>query len=283
MRFMSDAQRMLHAWFAEAGFTTGLHDLDARPRPARAHPRRRWAPLLAAVDAATERLFEATRGGTRYLRAEAEQRARRLIALVVEEATQVGLGHLQREHHSRRGAHAQRAVGHDRLRLQGLARQRLPDGRRGGHADRRRPAHPPGPQAPTAPSPASPTAPTRPPRAAWWPTATSTACSRTSSTCTIWAAARAWCTPPSRPPRPATCSAGWSRRWRTWWAWPTAACATASCGRCSTSTAATAWTPPGCSVAAPRPTPTCRARPWRRPRGPPSAGSFARRATPCGG
>jgi DNA-directed RNA polymerase II subunit RPB1 len=99
MRFMSDAQRMLHAWMAEAGFTTGLHDMVLAQ-----HIRRRirfiLGDLLDVVDAASSALFDVTRDATRFIRNEAEQRARKLVSSLVEEATQLGLGYMANEHDS---------------------------------------------------------------------------------------------------------------------------------------------------------------------------------------
>jgi DNA-directed RNA polymerase beta' subunit len=99
MQFMSDAQRVLHAWMSEAGFTTGLHDMILA-RPVRRRIRFLFDNIIDVVDAANAALFQATREATRFIRAEAEQRARKMLSAVVEEATQLGLGHMARDHDS---------------------------------------------------------------------------------------------------------------------------------------------------------------------------------------
>ena len=99
MRFMSDAQRVLHAWMAEAGFTTGLHDLVMR-QDVRDRVRFILTHIMSLVDRASCVLFTKTEGGTRYVQSETEQRVRAMVSNVVEEATQVGLGYLSKEHDS---------------------------------------------------------------------------------------------------------------------------------------------------------------------------------------
>jgi DNA-directed RNA polymerase beta' subunit len=99
MHFMSDAQRMLHAWMAEAGFTTGLHDLILENR-VRTRIRYIMNSILDVVDACNSVMFELTQNSTRFVKHEVEQKARALIANVVEEATQIGIRYLRNDHDS---------------------------------------------------------------------------------------------------------------------------------------------------------------------------------------
>lgn len=99
MHFLSDAQRMLHAWMAEAGFTTGLHDL-VMAKHVRDRVRAILTDVLDVVDVCNEVMFECCANATRFVQHETEQRARALIANVVEEATQIGIRYLENEHDS---------------------------------------------------------------------------------------------------------------------------------------------------------------------------------------
>lgn len=99
MHFMSDAQRMLHAWMAEAGFTTGLHDL-VMESSVRARIRFVMNSIMQVVDECNAVVFDLTGSSTRFVQHEAEQRARAMIATVVEEATQLGMRYLGEEHDS---------------------------------------------------------------------------------------------------------------------------------------------------------------------------------------
>lgn len=99
MRFMSDAQRMMHAWMAEAGFTTGLHDAILRD-DVRLGVRTLLFDTLTVIDECAEAMFRATATATRFVQIEMEQRVRSMVSNVVEAATQMGINYLKNEHDS---------------------------------------------------------------------------------------------------------------------------------------------------------------------------------------
>ena len=99
MRFMSDAQRMMHAWMAEAGFTTGLHDAILRD-DIRLGVRTLLFDTLTVVDLCAEAMYKATSTATRFVQGEVEQRVRAMVSNVVEAATQMGINYLKSEHDS---------------------------------------------------------------------------------------------------------------------------------------------------------------------------------------
>ena len=99
MRFMSDVQRILHAWFEETGFTTGLHDMILADA-VRTRIKFVLSEVLRVADLFGSILDDRVKGATRFVQQDAEQRIRALIAGVVEEATQLGLSYMEHDHHS---------------------------------------------------------------------------------------------------------------------------------------------------------------------------------------